>query len=89
MTNQHKPNLFIHAGTHKTGTTAIQRFLKANSQIFARKGFGIASLSTTERSNIRQIALEYGSHQKIINTESDIDPIAESISRCQKNTMKN
>jgi len=88
MANQHKPNLFIHTGTHKTGTTAIQRFLKANSQIFARKGFGIASLSTSERSNIRQIALEYGSHQKIRNTESDIDPIAESISRCQKKHNK-
>jgi len=84
MANQQKPNLFIHTGTHKTGTTAIQRFLKANNQIFASKGFGIAGLSTSERSSIRQIALAYNSQQKINKIDPDNDPIAESISRCRK-----
>jgi hypothetical protein len=30
---------FIHAGTHKTGTTAIQRFLAGNREPLARAGF--------------------------------------------------
>ena len=30
---------FIHAGTHKTGTTAIQRFLAGNRETLARAGF--------------------------------------------------
>ena len=51
-----KPNLFIHTGTHKTGTTAIQRFLKANRKAFERKGFGIAGLTRSERAQIKQSA---------------------------------
>ena len=33
-----RPACFVHAGTHKTGTTAIQRFLAGNSEALARAG---------------------------------------------------
>ena len=84
MKNQHKLNLFIHTGTHKTGTTAIQRFLKANRKAFAKKGFGIAGLNTKERAHIHQIARAHGTNQQLVETTSLYDPISESISRCQK-----
>jgi hypothetical protein len=32
------PACFVHAGTHKTGTTAIQRFLAGNGEALARAG---------------------------------------------------
>ena len=84
MANQQKPNLFIHTGTHKTGTTAIQRFLKANKQIFASKGFGIAGLTASERASIRHFAEAFSSHQDTNKIDSNFDPIAESIARCRK-----
>lgn len=34
-----KKTLYIHAGTHKTGTTAIQKFLSANRDLLAKNGY--------------------------------------------------
>lgn len=33
-----KPRLILHAGTHKTGTTSIQRFAKQNSRALLKRG---------------------------------------------------
>ena len=32
---QKKPSLFLHAGSHKTGTTTIQYFLSQNNDILS------------------------------------------------------
>lgn len=80
-----KPKLFIHTGTHKTGTTAIQRFLKANREAFESKGFGIAGLNRTERAQIKQTAANI---QKNIKTTNEHDPIKGSIIRCKSNCRK-
>ncbi len=85
---QNKLSLFIHTGTHKTGTTAIQRFLKANRKNFASKGFGIAGLNPSERSQIKQIAKSYCTNQKVEQATFEYDPIAESINRCQRKCNK-
>ena len=80
-----KPNLFIHTGTHKTGTTAIQRFLKANRKAFERKGFGIAGLTRSERAQIKQSADDIQENAK---TTEGYDPIKESILRCKSKCRK-
>ncbi len=85
---QEKLSLFFHCGTHKTGTTAIQRFLKANHKGFASQGFGIAGLNSSERAQIKQIAKMFGKNQKIDKTTIQHDPIAESIARCQRKYRK-
>lgn len=85
---QKKRNLFFHTGTHKTGTTAIQRFLKANRKIFERKGFGIAGLNTSERAQIKQIAKTIGTNQKNNKATTQYDPITDSIARCQNKSDK-
>jgi GR25 family glycosyltransferase involved in LPS biosynthesis len=40
MKNNSKISLFIHIGTHKTGSTAIQNFLNHNREILLKKGIG-------------------------------------------------
>ncbi len=37
--SKRKTRLFLHVGLHKTGTSAIQRFLRANANLFAEKRF--------------------------------------------------
>lgn len=49
MSRHEKPLLVIHAGTHKTGTTAIQRFASANREALRHQGCIYPTYSPVKR----------------------------------------
>jgi hypothetical protein len=52
--------LILHIGTHKTGTTALQRFLYANREPVAAHGFHYATPPRLEEANLIANALNVG-----------------------------
>ncbi|WP_298637069.1 hypothetical protein [uncultured Umboniibacter sp.] len=56
-----KPNLVLHIGTEKTGTTSIQNFLELNRANFLKRGFFIPS------------SLGKGNHRKLVAAIQDFD----------------
>ena len=51
-----KPKLWIHIGTHKTGTTSIEAFLKTNRKALARQGIGLLTFPRDARRALREHA---------------------------------
>lgn len=49
-----KPTLWIHIGTHKTGTTSIEAFLKTNRKTLADQGIGLLSFPRDARRRLRE-----------------------------------
>lgn len=43
--------LILHIGTHKTGTSSLQEFLRNNEEVLARKGIYYARISKTKNAN--------------------------------------
>jgi hypothetical protein len=52
--------LILHIGTHKTGTTAVQRFLVANRPVLTQHGIHYASPAATPDSNVVANAIATG-----------------------------
>ena len=48
-----KNKLFLHVGSHKTGTTAIQRFAYLNRSTLRAKGFWYPDFYPIDKSNIK------------------------------------
>jgi hypothetical protein len=57
--------LILHIGTHKTGTTAIQRFLAANRAALAHHGFHFATPAGSPDSNVVANAVA-GTHPELV-----------------------
>jgi hypothetical protein len=51
-----KPTLWIHIGTHKTGTTSIEAFLKTNRKALADQGIGLLTFPRDARRALREHA---------------------------------
>ena len=51
-----KPTLWIHIGTHKTGTTSIEAFLKTNRTALADQGIGLLTFPRDARRALREHA---------------------------------
>ena len=51
-----KPTLWIHIGTHKTGTTSIEAFLKTNRTALADQGIGLLTFPRDARRTLREHA---------------------------------
>ncbi|WP_028953405.1 hypothetical protein [Synechococcus sp. CC9616] len=51
-----KPKLWIHIGTHKTGTTSIEAFLKTNRTALAHQGIGLLTFPRDARRVLRKHA---------------------------------
>ena len=51
-----QPKLWIHIGTHKTGTTSIEAFLKTNRKALAHQGIGLLSFPRDARHALRKHA---------------------------------
>jgi hypothetical protein len=49
-----KPTLWIHIGTHKTGTTSIEALLKTNRTVLAEQGIGLLSFPRDARRALRK-----------------------------------
>jgi hypothetical protein len=55
--------LIFHIGTHKTGTTALQRFLYANRELLAAHGFYYATPPHLQEANLIANALNVGKNR--------------------------
>jgi hypothetical protein len=63
------PFCYLHAGTHKTGTTALQRMLGANEALLERSGILVPQTG--------RLAADFGSHHPIaweLNQSPQFDP---------------
>ncbi|KIC44430.1 hypothetical protein RA28_16035 [Ruegeria sp. ANG-S4] len=54
-----KPKLFLHAGTHKTGTTAIQTFCTRNRKELAQRGLLYPKVKTGKQLDDRHLSLAH------------------------------
>jgi hypothetical protein len=56
LINALKPTLWVHIGTHKTGTTSIEAFLKTNRTALADQGIGLLTFPRDARRTLREHA---------------------------------
>ena len=95
MHNQEKPNLILHLGTENTGTTAIQGFLRINSQKYLKKNIIIPDfLGWNNHSILPCIFYSEGRNDEMTLSHGICDPILraekkrEIISKLKKLTEK-
>lgn len=80
-----QPRLVIHAGRHKTGTTAIQKFLYDNAPALARQGVVYPDVGLDGVAH-HQLAWAYGEGQSGRMRETDKSIWAEIAGKCSDNT---
>jgi len=51
MTHPTRKTIYLHVGTHKTGTTALQKFLRDNAELLKEQQFMYPLLSNSKEFN--------------------------------------